>query len=473
MLSGVFWRRVVLTASRQACRTRVYTSNLLLRQLRPRLEVPSLIGYESFKFFRTAAGLHGKVIPFVLSDIGEGIAEVTIKEWHVKVGDSVQQFDNVCEVQSDKATVTITSRYDGVIRKIYYEEDDVADVGKPLVDIEVESETAEVKEEFVHQSADTDDSAAGLVSQMKDEGIKLSTKVLTTPAVRRIAKEEGIDLSTITGTGKGGRILKEDVLNKRLRAIKKPAETPAHVKPTKPQTVSGQDQIKPIRGFKKAMVKTMTQANRIPHFGYSDEVAMDALVQLRMNLNDQMANERGIRLSYMPFFIKAASAALTQYPVLNSHLNDDCTEILFKASHNIGVAVDSPDGLIVPNVKAVQSRSIYEIALELRRLRELATAGRLGADDLSGGSFTLSNIGMIGGTYVNPVILPPEVCIGGIGRMQLLPRFDQGGDVVATHVMAISWSADHRVIDGATVARFSNLWKSYLEEPGRLLVDLR
>ncbi|XP_065834421.1 lipoamide acyltransferase component of branched-chain alpha-keto acid dehydrogenase complex, mitochondrial-like isoform X2 [Oscarella lobularis] len=454
MLATILWRRFTSASFYHTRKTRLGVQNLC----RPKARLQEKIPHASWRHFHAASALQNRTIPFLLSDIGEGIAEVTVKEWHVKVGDTVKQFDNVCEVQSDKATVTITSRYDGTIRKIYYGEDDAAIVGKPLVDIELESDATEANDEFVPQSPE---------EETKESTIPLppSSKVLATPAVRRVAKEQGIDLTKVTGTGKGGRILKEDVIGFTAAKPKPKAPVKLPTTPTLPE-----DRVESVKGFKKAMVKTMTLANRIPHFGYADEIVLDGLVALRRALN---ADAERVRLSYMPFFIKAASAALTQFPILNSHPNDDCTEIVFRASHNVGVAVDTSDGLIVPNIKSVQSLSIYEIAAELTRLRELATRGQLGTDDLSGGTFTLSNIGMIGGTYLQPVILPPEVCIGAIGRIQLLPRFGPQGEVQPTHVMRINWSADHRVIDGATVARFSNLWKSYLEEPGRLLADLR
>jgi len=175
----------------------------------------------------------------------------------------------------------------------------------------------------------------------------------------------------------------------------------------------------------------------------------------------------------MPMFIKATSMALLHFPILNSSVDLDCENITFKGSHNIGVAMDTQQGLLVPNVKNVQNKSIFDIAVELNRLHQQGLTGKLTPDDLTGGTFTLSNIGSIGGTYAKPVIMPPEVAIGAIGRIQEVPKFDENDNVYKAHIVNISWSADHRVIEGATMARFSNLWKSYLENPASMLMDLR
>uniref|UniRef100_A0A8C2LL99 Dihydrolipoamide acetyltransferase component of pyruvate dehydrogenase complex n=1 Tax=Cricetulus griseus TaxID=10029 RepID=A0A8C2LL99_CRIGR len=412
-------------------------------------------GYSLLKYsqphlsLRTAAVLQGQVVQFKLSDIGEGIREVTIKEWFVKEGDTVSQFDSICEVQSDKASVTITSRYDGVIKRLYYNLDDIAYVGKPLIDIETEA--------------------------LKDS----EEDVVETPAIK---------LSEVVGSGKDGRILKEDILNfleRQTGAILPPSPkaeiTPPPPQPkdrtfptpiSKPPVFTGKDRTEPITGFQKAMVKTMSAALKIPHFGYCDEVNLTELVKLREELKP-VALARGIKLSFMPFFLKAASLGLLQFPILNASVDENCQNITYKASHNIGIAMDTELGLIVPNVKNVQVRSVFEIAMELNRLQKLGSSGQLSTTDLTGGTFTLSNIGSIGGTYAKPVILPPEVAIGALGAITALPRFDQKGDVFKAQIMNVSWSADHRVIDGATMSRFSNLWKSYLENPAFMLLDLK
>ncbi|KAJ1171659.1 hypothetical protein NDU88_003519 [Pleurodeles waltl] len=442
------------------------------------------------RLFRTTAVHSGQIVQFKLSDIGEGIREVTVKEWYVKEGDSVAQFDSICEVQSDKASVTITSRYDGVIKKLYYSLDDTAYVGKPLVDIETDAiKGVSAEEDIVETPAMAHD-------EHTHQEIK-GHKTLATPAVRRLAMENNIKLSEIVATGKDGRILKEDILNfiaKQTGAILPPSPQAEIIPPapksdivpavtkgkvpvismplSRPVQVTEKDRTEPLKGFHKAMVKTMSAALKIPHFGYCDEIDLSQLVQLRNELKP-VAETRGIKLSFMPFFIKAASLGLLHYPVLNSSVDENCQNITYKAAHNIGLAMDTQGGLIVPNVKNVQACSIFEIAAEINRLQTLGSTGQLGTKDLTGGTFTLSNIGTIGGTYTKPVILPPEVAIGALGKMQVLPRFNAKGEVIQAQILNVSWSADHRIIDGATMARFSNLWKSYLENPASMLLDLK
>ncbi|KAM9005676.1 lipoamide acyltransferase component of branched-chain alpha-keto acid dehydrogenase complex, mitochondrial isoform 2-T2 [Sarcophilus harrisii] len=445
-----------------------------------------LFGYSSFKFnhphrlLRTTSSVNGQIIQFKLSDIGEGITEVTVKEWYVKEGDTVSQFDSICEVQSDKASVTITSRYDGIIRKLYYAVDQIALVGKPLVDIETEA--------LKDSEEDVVETPAVFHDEHTHQEIK-GHKTLATPAVRRLAMENNIKLSEVVGTGKDGRILKEDILNylaKQTGAILPPSpkseimpplqktETvqPVPVPVLKPKAFTGKDRTEPITGFEKTMVKTMTVALKIPHFGYCDEVDLTQLVKLREELKP-IALARGIKLSFMPFFLKAASLGLMQFPILNASVDENCQNITYKASHNIGIAMDTKQGLIVPNVKNVQLCSVFEIAIELNRLQKLGSTNQLGTADITGGTFTLSNIGSIGGTYAKPVILPPEVAIGALGAIKAVPRFNEKGEVIKAQIMNVSWSADHRIIDGATMARFSNLWKSYLENPASMLLELK
>uniref|UniRef100_UPI003AAE093A lipoamide acyltransferase component of branched-chain alpha-keto acid dehydrogenase complex, mitochondrial n=1 Tax=Centroberyx gerrardi TaxID=166262 RepID=UPI003AAE093A len=412
-------RRLLCQQYRRRCfRPQSFRSN---RNLQPLLF--------SSRLLHTTAVSYGPILQFKLSDIGEGIMEVTVKEWYVKEGDRVSQFDSICEVQSDKASVTITSRYDGVIRKLYYDVDATALVGKPLVDIETESSPELTQEEDVVETP------AMAHDEHTHQEIK-GHKTQATPAVRRLAMENNIKLSEVVGTGRDGRILKEDILNflsRQTGAILPPAPfqeirppppaptapPPAVPPPAAPKPVfTGKDLTQPLTGFHKAMVKTMTAALKIPHFGYCDEVDLSRLVALRAELKS-VSQSRGVKLSFMPFFIKAASLGLLQFPILNASVDEGCQNITYKASHNIGLAMDTSQGLLVPNVKNVQLLSVFDIAKELNRLQALGAGGQLGTAELTGGTFTLSNIGSIGGTYAKPVILPPEVAIGALGKVQV------------------------------------------------------
>lgn len=405
-----------------------------------------------------------KNMPFLLADIGEGIKEVEIIQWHVKEGDTIKQFDKVAEVQSDKANVEISSRYDGVVTKLYMKQGEMAHVGQPLIDIEMsgggEETPVEKKVEKVTPPVQP--------VRSKNAHEESLEQVLTTPSVRRIAKEHQIDLRTVTPTGPRGRLLKEDLLN----YIKNGQEPIVVEKPSEPIHVEQQDRVEPVRGLKRTMIKTMNASNSVPQFGLHDEINVDRLIMVRNDFK-LLAAKKGIeKLTFMPFFIKALSLALNEYPILNASISQDETQIIYKASHNIGIAMDTPNGLLVPNIKNVQNKSILEIAKELSRLQQLGTQGKLGAEDLKGGTITLSNIGTIGGTYARPLLTPPEVCIGALGKMRKIPVF-HGDKVVPAHVMYVSWSGDHRIVDGATMARFSNAWKDYLEIPEGMMLAMK
>ncbi|KAH8373907.1 hypothetical protein KR200_006944 [Drosophila serrata] len=425
-----------------------------------------------------------KKVSFNLSDIGEGIREVTVKEWFVKVGDTVEQFDNLCEVQSDKASVTITSRYDGKITKIYHSIDEIALVGKPLLDFDVVEEDGDDEEEDTTSSSS---SSASEAEQVKPSASESGGRVIipATPAVRRLAKENQLDLAKVPATGRNGRVLKGDILeylgqvppgtnvpHPTLAHAKKSAAPAATTPAAAPAPVAAAaDRVEVLKGVRKAMLKSMTESLKIPHFAYSDEIDMTQLMQFRDQLQ-AVAKENGVpKLTFMPFCIKAASVALSKYPIVNSSLDLANESLVYRGAHNISVAIDTPQGLVVPNIKNCQEKNIIEIAKDLNALVERGRTGSLTPTDFADGTFSLSNIGVIGGTYTHPCIMAPQVAIGAMGRTKAVPRFNDKDEVVKAYVMSVSWSADHRVIDGVTMASFSNVWKQYLEKPALFLLQ--
>ncbi|KAJ3262566.1 hypothetical protein HK103_000095 [Boothiomyces macroporosus] len=416
------------------------------------------------------------ITPFNLADIGEGISEVELIQWFVKPGDTVEEFSKICEVQSDKAAVEISSRYEGKILKLYHEVGGIAKVGAPLVDIETDDavETQAQPEKPATKASASPTAAAPEAPVVRTDLTDKQT--FATPAVRRIAKENNIDIRQVTGTGPQGRILKGDI----LAFVNGEQASPASV-PAKTASV-GQDITKALTPIQKAMFKSMTKSLAIPHFGFSDEIQIDAMAKFRAEINSYLKNSKGKysfeKISYMPIFLKAMSQALLDFPILNAQvINADTTPaLLYRHSHNIGIAMDTPQGLIVPNVKNVQDKSILEIAADLEVLKNKGKAGQISNADLQNGTITLSNVGNIGGTTLHPVLVASEVCIGAIGKVQRLPRFETVNGVetvVSKQIINVSFNADHRVIDGATVARFVQLWKNYLEHPNILTANLK
>lgn len=415
-------------------------------------------------------------IDFILPDIGEGIVECELVEWHVSEGQHIQEDQPVADVMTDKALVEITAMHTGTVSKLYCQKGDIAKVHAPLFEIEVASEDAAggpTTAEEVKPAPAQDQPAASTTA--KDTPAATSTassgKALASPAVRRIAREHDVDLTQVPGTGKDGRVLKEDIVafteGHTAAAVNAPAQTTVALQ--NPST----DRTEPIKGVKAAMARQMMDSvSTIPHFTYADELDITELDAARQRLKDAFAQE-GIKLSMMPFFMKAMALAIQAYPVLNSRVNADCTEITYLADINIGMAADTPMGLLVPNVKGVQRLSLKEVAREVNRLTDAARAGRVAPNDMKGGTISISNIGAIGGTVATPIINKPEVAIVALGRVQALPRFAADGSVVERKIMQVSWSGDHRVIDGGTIARFCNQWKAYLEDPMQMLADLR
>ncbi|KAK1757650.1 Lipoamide acyltransferase [Echria macrotheca] len=459
------------------------------------------------------------VKPVLLADIGEGIVECEVIQWFVEPGARVEEFSPLCEVQSDKASVEITSRFAGVVKKLYYDTGDMAKVGKPFVDIDIEGD---VKKEDIEaltppepapQQPEVPKATPSIQAepippareQTPREGEQAAPIIqpgkhaaLATPATRHLCKELGVEISHVPGTGKDGRVSKEDI----YRFVDKRGSTATQTTPpsrstpepvplsSPPTTALGPQQETPMAMTRtqEMMFKTMTRSLNIPHFLYADEVDFTSLVELRTRLNRVLAksglNDSQVgKLSYLPFIIKAVSMSLYKYPILNARVDVNGANgsskptLVLRSQHNIGVAMDTPQGLLVPVIKNVGSLNVLGIAAELARLQTLAVAGRLSPQDMAGGTITVSNIGSIGGTYLSPVVVEREVAILGIGRMRTVPAFStvpgEEDKVVKRQVCNFSWSADHRVVDGATMARAAEVVRTIVEEPDVMVMHLR
>ncbi|MCP3427533.1 2-oxo acid dehydrogenase subunit E2 [Opacimonas viscosa] len=436
---------------------------------------------------------------FILPDIGEGIVECELLEWLVSEGQVIQEDDPVAEVMTDKATVQIPAMHSGTVAKLYYQVGDIAKVHAPLFalipDEHCESEPLH-KSDLVNKSVPVNkpDRVTNLGSQPPQ------SKVLASPAVRRIAKEQGINIQTVQGSGKKGRVLKEDLLEQNTTLGNTTERNPSVHLPNvnnsnyddtndnhtnddtqqfeaQPaaltvQTVTA-DRVVPLRGMQAAMARHMINSvQTIPHFSVTDECAIQNLLNMQTALQPEFALH-DIKLTLLPFMIKALSLALHKYPIINSQVSADMQEIIYKGQHNIGFAVDSPQGLLVPNIKDVAQKSLFEIAQQVQVLIKKAKAGELKASELQGGTITISNIGSIGGLVATPVINHPEVAIVAVGKIQRLPRFDEAGNIHSQAIMNVSWSGDHRIIDGATMVKFNNLWLKFLQHPTKMLAHLR
>lgn len=385
--------------------------------------------------FKATRFLH-KILPFKLADIGEGISEVQIIQWHVKEGSKIKQFEKIAEVQSDKATVEITSRYDGIVKKLHYKANEIAKVGEPLIDIEtdekiisnpIEEPSKQIVEETCQKSGEHQPKS----SQKTD-------KLMMMPSVRKFVKDNNIDLSKLDLSNvKDGKISKEEILSALANSNNPNAEYIMN----------------PVQ---KAMARTMEESLKIPHFGYYDEYRMDNLLKIR--------NEYSPKVSIMPFIIKAIATAVKRFPKINAHYKDG--KLFCSSAVNFGIAIDTPQGLVAPVLKNIEKMTeIEEISEKLLDLTDRARNNKLNKEDFEGATLTISNIGTIGGTYASPVIIPPQVCIVAIGKIRSEVFFNEAGKIEPYKMAAFSWSADHRAVDGATMARFSNLVKELIEFP--------
>ena len=409
---------------------------------------------------------------FILPDIGEGIVECEVVKWLVTQGQEIIEDQPVVEVMTDKALVEIPAKYSGMVTTLYYAEGDIAKVHSPLFAMQITDENLVPQQDTssVKGVETTETNVSNTVTTVTsklthtDTEKKNTGKALASPAVRRLARELEIDLSQIAGSGDKGRVLKDDLSFSASPTLGSVVITPK---------ITGGKRVEPIRGIQAAMAKHMMHSVfTVPHFSVSEEIEMDKLIDARSQLKALFENE-GVKLSFMPFFIKAMSLALEQFPIINSQINSDCSEVTYFDDHNIGLAVDSMIGLVVPNIKGVQNLSLLEVAKKSNELVDLARQGRLSSADLKGGTISISNIGVLGGTVATPVINAPESAIVALGKIQRLPRFDENDAVKAVNIMHVSWSGDHRIIDGATMVRFNNLWKSYLENPITMLAMTR
>lgn len=415
---------------------------------------------------------------FKLPDIGEGIHEGEILKWFVNVGDTIKEDDPLCEVQNDKAVVEIPSPVEGEVLEIHVAEGDIAIVGDPLISIAAEgyegdreAEPQGEETEDVVPEADQTEEREEMASSQKQSDEKL---VIAMPSVRKYAREQGVNIREVNGTGKNGRILREDIdrfLAGDVVEEKVVASTPEGEVSTSSLEVEAYPETREkLRGIRKviaeAMVRSKTQA---PHVTLMDEVDVTELVQHR-NRFKEIAAEQGIKLTYLPYVVKALISASKKYPILNAAVDDETEEIVYKHYYNIGIAADTEQGLLVPVVKNADRMSIFEISAKINELADKARNGKLTAEEMKGASNTITNIGSAGGQWFTPVLNYPEAVILGIGRIAEKPVV-RNGEVVVAPVLALSLSFDHRIVDGATAQLALNQIKRLLHDPQLIMME--
>lgn len=504
------------------------------------------------------------VFEYELPDVGEGVAEGEIVAWHVEPGDHVEEDQVLAEVETDKAVVDLPSPVTGTIRELHAEEGEIVPVGSVVVTIDVDGEVPD-EEAVAVEEADEEATAVDEATETPGETVETAVpggRVFAPPNVRRLARELGVDISAVDGSGPGGRVAEGDVRSAakaneeedepgRKSAVEKRGEsderksavgrrsdsagtsaeaanrertlaTPATRKvaqehgvdiddvptektrdgqsfvepedieayveaqqapteePTAEETADGVPgtqtpgeqpvTTEPYRGIRRTIGNQMQHsASTIPHATHHDRAVIEELVATRSELKTR-AEEQGIKLTYMPFVLKAIVAALKEHPALNTELDEENEEIRYKEFYNIGIAVATDAGLMVPVVKHVDQKGLLQLASEVNELAEKARERKIAPEEMQGGTFTITNFGAIGGEYATPIINHPETAILGLGAIEQRPTA-QDGEVTAKHTLPLSLSIDHRVIDGAEAAAFTNTVIEYLENPTLLLLE--
>lgn len=417
---------------------------------------------------------------FYMPDIGEGVVEGEIVGWKVKEGDRVKLDQPLVEVMTDKATVELPSPRAGVVTKIFFKDGDIAPVGKILISIQEDgaaSAAAPAPRPHGHgepaRAAVVAPSPVRAVGTTAIEVVEVSReRTLATPATRRLARELGVELGRVPATGPHGRVTTADV--KGFSAA--PAPTALVRAPAAPISIPKNqlgyaEERVPLRGMRKKIAEAMARSkNTAAHFTYVEEIDMTELVAVRERARVRAA-ERGVKLTYLPFIVKAIVSGLKKWPMLNASLDEVTQEIVLKKYYHIGIAAQGPSGLVVSNVRDADLRSIFDLAREIDRLAQAVQSNTATRDDLTGTTFTVSSLGKLGGVLATPIINFPEVAIVGIHKIEEKPAV-RGGQIVIRQLMNLSISVDHRLADGYDAAMFLQDVKALLEDPTTMFMEM-
>jgi 2-oxoisovalerate dehydrogenase E2 component (dihydrolipoyl transacylase) len=408
---------------------------------------------------------------FSLPQLGEGVYEAELVRWLVRPGEAVKRGQSLLEVMTDKATMEVPAPFAGTVTAFAGEPGQRLKVGDTILTYtptgSVELPPAK-KTEPVPVAAAAPVPAVTAVSPVGNGRPPAAPPAA--PSVRHLARKLGIDLARVRGSGPGGRVLIDDLaaqVGKPAAGAEKPKKEALVLDFGKPGT-----RVR-LQGLRRKIAEHLVDATRrIPHYSYIDECDLTEMVKLRAALREPCA-ARGLKLTYLAFFIKAAAAALREIPIVNSSLDEGTQEIVLHDHYNVGIAVATPGGLVVPVVHGADQKDIYTIAAEVERLGNEAKAGRVKLDDLRGGTLTVTSIGNIGGLISTPIINHPEVGIMGVGKVVRRPVYDAAGNLRPADVIYLSFSFDHRVVDGAVGAAFGNAVTRHLQNPAALLLPER
>ena len=394
---------------------------------------------------------------FRLPDIGEGIAEAEIARWLVREGASVKEDQDLVEIETDKALVTLPSPHDGTVNKLHAKEGDIVKDGQVLVSFDDGATAAPAPRPAEKRDMGT---VVGSIGE-EEEVVEIPQAVKAIPAVRARAKELSVDLNQVRGTGPDGRITKDDVERAAGQAGGKAEVTPDSYGPV--------ERI-PLRGLRRTIAKRMQEARQhVPDVTIWEDADISDLEIVRSK-EKQIAAAKGVKLTYLPFVIKATLSALRAHPYLNATLDEQTEQIVVKKYYNIGIAVDTTDGLMVFAIKQADQKNILELAKEISTLAEKARTRKLELAELKGSTFTITNYGVIGASYGTPIINYPEVGILGIGKIEDRPVV-HNGQIMIRKIMPLSLAFDHRIVDGVEAARFLNVVIDHLKDPNLILLE--
>lgn len=414
---------------------------------------------------------------FRLPELGEGVHEGELVKWKIQAGDSVKDDQPLLEIMTDKATVEIPSPFAGVIHSLHAKEGEVVKVGQLLITAGASASPSAGKPSVASTPAPVSAPVSGAASAsvsakapaMQAPSSSNGGAVFAAPSTRRFAREKGVDLGSLQGSGPHGRVMREDVEHAGTSG-----GSSSKILPGTSSGAVGAEQRVPFRGLRKKIAEKMRLSkDRAAHFTYVEEADASELVQVRTHAKELGARQ-GVKVTYLPFLMKGMVAALRQFPILNSTLDEQRGELIYKHYYNIGLSIQTDDGLMAPVVKGVEHKSILELAKDIQDLVERARSKRLTMEDLQGSTITLTNAGSIGGLFATPIINYPEVAILGFNKIfkkAVVKNINSQDQIVIRDWTYFSLSLDHRVVDGAVGAEFMNTFIKYMETPSLLLME--